>query len=97
MLITDYSSVFFDFANTGRKIILFNYDEEDYQSYRGFYFPLSDLPFPKVTTIDELINELNCAKNYDDAGFLEKFCTYDNPDAAKNICRHIFLKEKVCE
>ena len=97
VLITDYSSVFFDFANTGRKIILFNYDEEDYQSYRGFYFPLSDLPFPKVTTIDELIKELNCPKNYDDTGFLEKFCTYDNPDAAKNICRHIFLKEKICE
>ena len=29
VLITDYSSVFFDFANTKRKIVLFNYDEED--------------------------------------------------------------------
>ena len=28
-LITDYSSVFFDFANTRRKIIIFNYDDED--------------------------------------------------------------------
>ena len=97
VLITDYSSVFFDFANTGRKIILFNYDEEDYISYRGFYFPLSDLPFPKVQTIDELIDELNCPKDYDDAGFLEKFCQYDNPYAVKNICRHIFSNEDVCK
>ena len=96
VLITDYSSVFFDFANTRRKIILFNYDEEDYLSYRGFYFPLSDLPFPKVQTINELINELNSPKNYDDTEFLEKFCTYDNPDAVKNICRHIFSNENVC-
>lgn len=35
-LITDYSSVFFDFASTGRKIIIFNYDEEEYLKDRGF-------------------------------------------------------------
>lgn len=97
VLITDYSSVFFDFANTRRKIILFNYDEEDYLSYRGFYFPLSDLPFPKVKTIDDLIDELNSPKNYDDTSFLEKFCTYDNPNAVKNICKHIFSNENVCK
>lgn len=96
VLITDYSSVFFDFANTRRKIILFNYDEEDYCSYRGFYFPLSDLPFPKVQTIDELVSELNSPKDYDDSGFLDKFCSYDNPDAAEHICRQIFLDEKIC-
>jgi CDP-glycerol glycerophosphotransferase len=96
VLITDYSSVFFDFANTQRKIILFNYDEDDYSSYRGFYFPLSQLPFPKVQTIEDLIQELNSPKDYDDSEFLEKFCTYDNPNAAKNICRHIFLNDEVC-
>ena len=95
-LITDYSSVFFDYANTGRKIILFNYDEEDYCSYRGFYFNLDELPFPKVQTVDELVRQLNTPKDYDDAGFLNRFCTYDNPDAARNICRHIFRNQKVC-
>jgi len=95
-LITDYSSVFFDYANTGRKIILFNYDEEDYCSYRGFYFALDELPFPKVQTVDELVRELNTPKDYDDEDFLNRFCTYDNPDAARNICRHIFQNQKVC-
>ena len=96
VLITDYSSVFFDYANTGRKIILFNYDEEDYCSYRGFYFDLDELPFPKVQTIDELVYQLNTPKEYDDKEFLNKFCTYDNLNAAENICRHIFLNEKTC-
>ncbi len=96
VLITDYSSVFFDFANTRRKIVLFNYDEEDYMAYRGTYFPLKDLPFPKVQTTDDLLKELNSPKDYDDSAFIEKYCTYDNPDAAKNICKHIFNEEKVC-
>ena len=96
VLVTDYSSVFFDYANTGRKIILFNYDEEDYCSYRGFYFGLDELPFPKVQTTDDLIHELNTPKDYDDSEFIDKFCTYDNPDAVEHVCRHIFLNEKSC-
>lgn len=95
-LITDYSSVFFDFANTSRKIIIFNYDEEDYMQYRGFYFPLCDLPYPKVRDIDELIGELNLDKNYDDSEFIKEFCKYDNPDAVKNLCEHVFKKGEVC-
>lgn len=95
-LITDYSSVFFDYANTKRKIIIFNYDEEEFLQDRGTYFPISDLPFPKVQNVDDLIKEINSGKNYDDTEFLEKFCTYDNPDAVKNLCRHIFNNENVC-
>ena len=94
-LITDYSSVFFDFANTKRKIIIFNYDEEEYLLDREIYFPLSDLPFPKVQNVNDLINELNCPKGYDDSEFISKFCTYDNPNAVKNICRRIFNGEKI--
>ena len=95
VLITDYSSVFFDFANTSRKIVIFNYDESDYLSYRGMYFPLEELPFPKVQDVDELIKELNSPKDYDDSKFIEEFCTYDNPDATKNICRLVFKGENV--
>lgn len=96
ILITDYSSVFFDFANSKRKIILFNYDEEDYCSYRGFYFPLSDLPFPKVKNIEDLVNELNSPKNYDDEPFISKFCQYERMDSVKYLCRHIFNHENCC-
>lgn len=89
-LITDYSSVFFDFANTRRKIILFTYDLEDYLQERGLYFNLKSLPFPIVGDVNSLVKELNTARNYDDTKFLEKFCSYDNKNATKNICEKIF-------
>ena len=92
-LITDCSNAFFDYANTKRKIIIFNHDG---QENPDTYFPISDLPFPKVKNTDELIYELNCDKNYDDADFLNDYCTYDNPDAAENICRHVFKGEETC-
>ena len=84
-LITDYSSVFFDFANTGKKIVLYTYDEEDYTRTRRFYYSLQDLPFPKVKTPDELVKEINLPKNYDDTKFRKEFCTYDNIGAPKAL------------
>ncbi|WP_407393354.1 CDP-glycerol glycerophosphotransferase family protein [Methanobrevibacter sp.] len=95
VLITDYSSVFFDFANTRRKIIIFNYDEDDYLSYRGFYFPLSELPFPKASSVDELIANLNTDIEYDDSDFVSEFCEFDNENAAANICEHILKGNKI--
>ena len=85
-LITDYSSVFFDFLNTRRKIIIFNYDEDEYLKDRGLYFPLSDLPFPKATTVRDLIDNLNLKKDYDDTKIIEKFCTYDTISSVETIC-----------
>lgn len=92
-LITDYSSVFFDFAVTGKKIILFPYDLEQYESQRGFYFPLSELPFPQVFDTEALCAEMRKGKEYDDTEFLNTFCAYDSADATEKLCRHVFRKE----
>ncbi|MBV7389862.1 MULTISPECIES: CDP-glycerol glycerophosphotransferase family protein [Enterococcus] len=46
LLITDYSSIFFDYALLGKPLILFNYDEAEYKQERGFYLTLTDLPVP---------------------------------------------------
>ncbi len=92
-LITDYSSVFFDYALTRNKIILFTYDEEEYEASRGFYLPLAELPFPKVKKVDELLALMLAEKNYDERSFLKEYCAYDRPDAAKAICRKLFLGE----
>ncbi|MBQ9072714.1 MAG: CDP-glycerol glycerophosphotransferase family protein [Bacilli bacterium] len=94
ILITDYSSVFFDYALTRNKIILYSYDEKEYFKNRGCYFSLEELPFPKTYTISELIKEINNRKvnNYD--AFLEKFCKYDNKNAAKDICELVILGKK---
>ena len=72
-LVTDYSSVFFDFACTRRKIVLFTYDAEEYLATRGLYMGLEELPFPKVTDAQTLVNELRTAVSYDDTAFYETF------------------------
>ena len=54
-LITDYSSVFFDFSNTGKKIVLFVYDKEQYLDDRGIYVQLDSFPFPQVQNVSELV------------------------------------------
>lgn len=94
VLITDYSSVFFDFANTKKKIVLYTYDEEEYTKTRGFYYSLDELPFPKTYTPKELLNEINAPKNYDDTEFLKKFCTYDNIEAPKALVDYVLEGKK---
>ena len=84
-LITDYSSVFYDYAVSGKKCVLFTYDEEEYFADRGVYMSLSELPFPKVKTVDELMIELRSPKQYDDREFIKEYCFYDCSDASENI------------
>lgn len=94
VLITDYSSVFFDFANTRKKIVLFAYDEEEYFRDRGVYFDFKELPFTKVQTVDELMTAIEKPINYDDTEFLKRFCPYESGDIAGKICEHIILGRK---
>jgi len=59
ILITDYSSVFFDYANLKRPIIFHMYDLEHYRDEsNGFYIDLKELPGKITKTNDELINEI---------------------------------------
>lgn len=88
-LVTDYSSVLFDFANSRKKIILYTYDREEYVSTRGLYYDLEDLPFPKVETPEELVEAVNQNKNYEDENFIKKFCTYDNVNATRALVRFV--------
>ncbi len=96
-LITDYSSVFFDFAITGRKILLFCYDREEYEQGRGTYFPIDNLPFPIATTVDDLIKNLN-EPLIPYPKFQETFCPYASKDCAEQLLK-IVLEQKgeACE
>ena len=89
-LITDYSSVFFDFANTRNKIILFPYDREEYFVNRGTYINIDDLPFPIAYDIPTLLSELRTEKNYDDSAFLAAYCPYENQRATEQLCDFLF-------
>ena len=92
-LITDYSSVFYDYAISKKKIILFTYDEEEYFADRGVYKPLSELPFARAKTLDELVQEMRAPKQYDDSAFIEEYCEYDSKDAAKALLDVAFNKK----
>ncbi len=68
MLITDYSSVFFDYGNLKRPIIFYMYDLDDYtEDIRGFYFDLAELPGPIVKTEPELVQAILASATPDQA------------------------------
>lgn len=93
-LITDYSSVFFDFANTDKKIILFVYDKEEYFSTRGVYYNIDDFPFAQANNVEELIKEINNNKVKDYTNFKTKFCTFDNENATSSLLKYIIKGNK---
>ena len=92
-LITDYSSVFFDYAVSRRKIILFTYDKTEYTSDRGFYFSMDELPFPQVDTAEELAECMSAPKEYDDTEFLATYCAYEKENITEVLLRRVFFEE----
>lgn len=93
-LITDYSSVMFDFASTGKGIYLYTYDREEYMAGRSVYFDIDELPFFATDDIHALVNEILADKTYDYSEFVEKFCSYDNKDAAENLAELLLNGKK---
>lgn len=97
LLITDYSSVLYDYANTDKPIILFTEDEKAYQAERGIYEAVETYPFMQAESLEELVDMLEHVKAGPRNSFRKRYCTYDCKEAADRICRHIFLGEKICE
>ena len=99
MLITDYSSVFFDYANLKRPPLFFTYDLEKYRdTLRGFYLDLqTEGPGPIVMNNDEIIEELKdferLTEKYKDRveSFHERFCTWDDGNASKRIAEKVIV------
>jgi CDP-glycerol glycerophosphotransferase len=97
-LITDYSSVMFDFAPTGRPILFFTYDLEQYRdSLRGFYFDFeAEAPGPLLATSDEVVaaikdlDEVAVAHRAAYDAFAAKFCPLDDGKAGARACDRIF-------
>ncbi len=99
VLITDYSSVFFDYANLTRPIIFYMYDLDEYVGkIRDFYFPLSELPGDIVKTDDELLVSIKKALGEFVADerymrFKKKFNPYDDANASARVIKRIFKGE----
>ena len=84
-LITDYSSVFYDYLALRKQIILYCHDYELYETRRGTYMDLMSLPFDKARTKEEVYAALVRGKTYDDAEAFREFCAYDSPDSARKL------------
>lgn len=103
LLITDYSSVFFDYANLKRPMLFYAYDYEHYRDkLRGFYFNLAeDTPGPFVTTEFSFYEEIS--KYIDNKNFVNyqtkikefnmRYCQWENGEASSKLI-DVITKDK---
>lgn len=99
VLVTDYSSIMFDYALLDRPIVLFAPDLDEYAADRGSYFDLREkAPGPVVATEDELYRVLARLKAVDTGfetrrrAFAEEFGGYDRGDAARAVVDTVFAR-----
>jgi CDP-glycerol glycerophosphotransferase (TagB/SpsB family) len=103
ILITDYSSVMFDFSVTGKPILFFTPDLERYREVlRGFYFDLLPVaPGPIVQDADELValvrNPHAVQKEYAAkyAAWREKYNPRDDGLAAERVVARLIREKKI--
>ena len=102
ILITDYSSVMFDYALLDKPMLFFTYDLDDYRdNLRGLYVDIEkEAPGPLVFDTDELIDAVI---NIDDvlkenstkiAAFKEKYLTYENGESCEKIVQRVMHPDK---
>ncbi|MEY8752195.1 CDP-glycerol glycerophosphotransferase family protein [Alkalicoccobacillus gibsonii] len=93
VLITDYSSVFFDYAILERPMLFFTYDIELYRGkIRGFYFDLEkEAPGPLIMNTRQIIEEIK-NENFSSSlqSFISRFNYLDNGSASKESVEAIF-------
>ncbi|MEZ7003300.1 CDP-glycerol glycerophosphotransferase family protein [Streptomyces sp. AD55] len=99
-LITDYSSIMFDYANLDRPIVVYADDWEIYRETRGVYFDLMEAPPGRVARTPEELARVFADGSYTDAGatalraaFRERFCEFDDGHAAERVVRRVLLGE----
>ena len=93
VLLTDYSSVLFDFAATGRNIVLYCSDLERYQSDRGVCMDVRSLPFPVVDTAKACFEACSAAPGYGET-FNAEYNAYDTSENAGLLLRAVILGEE---
>jgi CDP-glycerol glycerophosphotransferase len=100
VLITDYSSVMFDYAVLDKPLVIFAPDWDVYRAVRGVTFDLAAEP-PGVfaRTVEELVDAFRSGEVADDRSakarqhFRERFCSLEDGHAAERVVRRVFLGE----
>lgn len=96
VLISDYSSIAFDFLVTDRPVLFYIPDLADYASQRGIYFTTDELPGPVTADAADLagwINDLPAA-TADRAGryadLKARLCGHEDGRAAERVVAAVF-------
>jgi CDP-glycerol glycerophosphotransferase len=102
VLVTDYSSLMFDYAVLDRPIVIHAPDWETYRSIRGTYFDLmTEGPGLVTRTEAQLAAALRSRAAWDEASsrsraaFRERFCSLEDGHAAERVVRRVWLGEPV--
>ncbi|MEE1752218.1 bifunctional glycosyltransferase/CDP-glycerol:glycerophosphate glycerophosphotransferase [Streptomyces sp. SP18CS02] len=99
-LVTDYSSLMFDYAGLDRPIVVHTEDWAAYDAARGTYFDLRDFPPGAVARSQDELIDIFATGHWRGsrsaqlrAAFRARFCPYDDGHAAERVVRHLFLGE----
>lgn len=101
VLITDYSSVFFDYAVLNRPIIFYMYDLEDYRDrLRGFYFDIeAEAPGKILKEQDELFAEITRSLKEGHADeeqfkrFQDRFCEWEDGRSSERVVNRMLYSK----
>lgn len=97
ILVTDYSSVIFDYVLLNKPIIYFMYDIEQYEGGRGLYYELEEYLYgPIVKTTNDLIMAIKEEKNFkiERQKFRDKFMSACDGCATERVCQWIWGNEE---
>ncbi|MGY0024414.1 bifunctional glycosyltransferase/CDP-glycerol:glycerophosphate glycerophosphotransferase [Streptomyces sp. YJ-C3] len=97
VLVTDYSSLMFDFAHTGRPMLFHTYDLDHYRdTVRGFYLDFEDhAPGPLLSSTDDVVSALRELDTLTDRhaaayeAFRSAFCDLDDGRAAERVAERL--------
>ena len=89
LLVTDYSSIFFDFLATGRPVVHYVPDLDDYRSGRGLYLAESDLPGPVCATMPDLVDAVRSALTAGPSDRSAELATVYNPKDDGSVCARV--------
>ena len=94
VLVTDYSSVIFDYCLLGKPVVYFAYDLAGYAGDRGLYYPFSDYLYgPTATTSAGLITAINHSRTDDDPrrqSFVARFMQACQGDSTEQVYQLVF-------
>ncbi|PEQ82867.1 CDP-glycerol--glycerophosphate glycerophosphotransferase [Bacillus sp. AFS006103] len=96
ILITDYSSIFFDYLVTDKPILFYVWDYDNYNESRGRYLSDDELPGPTLFTITEVVNAIqNITQVSSDFKNIynetkHRFASHDDGKVTKRIVEYIF-------